>query len=130
MNPLAEYYVNQAGTGLSGFSGLRYQRGNGWFTNILSRVGLPILKFLGKQALSSGLNIASDALEGKAIKESALSEIKNTGRNTLGFIKQLADQSGSGRKRKKARRTTSIKRRRTNKKQAVSRKRRRNKYVF
>lgn len=131
MNPLAEYYINQAGSGLSGFSGLRYQRGNGWFSNILSRVGLPVLKFLGKQALNSGLAIASDALEGKRIKDSAMSELKNTGRNTIGFIRQLADQSGSGRQRKvKRRKSKPIKRKRESKRRPVARKRQKKKYTF
>ena len=101
MNAVSDYYIKQAGNGLSGFSGLRYQRGNGWLSNVWSKVGLPVLKFLGKQALNSGLSIASDALDGNSIKASAKNNLRNSGKNTLDYRKSLVDQSGSGRKRKR-----------------------------
>ena len=129
MNPVTEYYVNQAGTGLSGFTGLRYQRGAGWLSNIWSQVGLPVLKFLGRQALSSGLSVAQDAIEGKNVKQSAIGQLKNSGRNTIGYLKNLTDQTGSGRKRKRCSKK-SIKRGAKKPKLAVKRKRKTKRYTF
>ena len=143
MNPVTEYYVNQAGSGLSGFTGLRYQRGGGWLSNVWSTVGLPVLKFLGRQALSSGLSVAGDAIEGKNVKESAIGQLKRSGRNTIGYLKDMTEQSGSGRKRRRRRKVTSkrvtskkltlkktIKRRPRKKKVTVKRRRRVKRYSF
>ncbi len=64
-NSFAAYYVNQAGTGISSYSRVKYQKGHGFFGKILSGEFLPILKFLGKKALSTGLNIGTDYLQGE-----------------------------------------------------------------
>ena len=57
-NPYSEYYVNQAGYGISGFSGVRYQRGKGFFGKRFSGALIPLLKFLRPMALSTGYEIA------------------------------------------------------------------------
>lgn len=72
------HYQNQVGRGL-GFSGLRYQRGNGLgniFRNIFNAI-LPIAKpllgsaakTLGNEALSLGANLANDVLDGQNVKK-------------------------------------------------------------
>ena len=62
-----DYYVNQAGGALPVFQGSRGQRGHG-FGSVLSglfRSAVPMLKRIGKQALTTGAYIASDMLGGK-----------------------------------------------------------------
>ncbi|XP_053200532.1 uncharacterized protein F54H12.2-like [Panonychus citri] len=56
------YYLNQAGTGLplQIFAGTRYQRGNGFFGRFFMSKIMPILRYLGEQALSTGQAILSD----------------------------------------------------------------------
>lgn len=130
MNPVTDYYVEQAGSGISGFHGIKYQRGNGIFSSIWAKIGLPVLKFLGRQAVSSGLSVASDAFDGRNIKDSAIQHLRQGGKNTVEFLKDLASQQGGGRirsrKRKnkkkpikcaKRRKTTSVKKRTAKKKQ-------------
>ena len=67
-----EYYTNQAGSGLPGFQGLRYQRGHGLGSLFrgLVKVAAPLLKkgaialgkSLGKKALTAGVGLAQDYL--------------------------------------------------------------------
>ena len=103
MNSVTDYYTEQAKSGLGGFRGSRYQRGGGIFDWIF-RKGLPVLKFLGNQALSSGLGIASDLMEGDNFKESAKKHLKQGGKNTLTY---MADKmKGSGRQRRCIRKKT------------------------
>ncbi|RWS20574.1 uncharacterized protein B4U80_03439 [Leptotrombidium deliense] len=122
MDEVLEYYRNQAGSGLSGFAGTRYQRGNGLFSNLWTKIGLPVLKFLGRQAISTGLNVASDALDGRNLKEAAVDHLKTSGRNTVNYLKQLNQQSGRGVKRRKATKRKAIKKRKTRRKSAVVKK--------
>ncbi|RWS08005.1 hypothetical protein B4U80_07507 [Leptotrombidium deliense] len=122
MDEVLEYYRNQAGSGLSGFAGTRYQRGNGIFSSLWTKIGLPVLRFLGKQAISTGLNVASDALDGRNIKESAVDHLKTSGRNTVDYLRQLNQQSGRGVKRRKQTKTKAIKKRKKPKKAAVVKK--------
>lgn len=120
MNAVDNYYLSQAGSGLSGFSGIRYQKGGGIFGSIWSRIGLPVLKFLGKQLASSGLSIAADALDGKDFKKSAVSQLKQGGKNTVAYLGDILSQQGQGRKRQQ--RTASrknIKKRKMSKRPSV-----------
>lgn len=87
------YYMGQVGSGQSGiFIGSKNQKGHG-FGSMLSglfRSAAPILKkglaSFGKSALSTGLSIATDVLDGRNARESArqrVSEgIKNMTRET------------------------------------------------
>ncbi len=73
----ANYYLNQAKQGGAGFVGLSYQRGAGLgsFFRGVFRGLLPVLKSagrsVGKQALSTTAQIASDLATGDSIKASA-----------------------------------------------------------
>lgn len=77
-----EYYERQAGSGIGGFSGIRYQKGDGFFGRLVSGAILPILKkvlpFLGKTALKTGINIAGDLADGNDFKESFKRRFKDT----------------------------------------------------
>src|SRR5258706_16411043 len=102
-NPYTNYYINQAGTGISGYDGIRFQRGNGFFGTIFKNAILPILKFLGKKVAATGVQVASDALSG----ENVMSSIKTRGKQTLQDIAETAGeralrfaQTGKGRGKK------------------------------
>src|SRR5437870_11061690 len=114
------YYVNQAGSGISGFAGIRYQRGDGFLGRLWSGGILPIIKKalplfsdigkqVGKRALSTGLDIAQDVLDEEdvnmaTIKESAKKRLKQgataAGKDTIAHIRSLA---GVGLKRRRRR---------------------------
>lgn len=100
---LSKYYVQQAGSGLIGFEGVRYQKGHGLWGKLFGFIR-PALRYLGNQALGTGLDIADDVLDGKNLKESALNRFRNTGRkiasDTVARGRQFA-QTGSGRKRRR-----------------------------
>ena len=64
-----DYYINQAGSGLAGFQGTRYQRGAGlgsMFSGLL-RAAAPLLKSgakkIGKTLLREGMDMASNFLD-------------------------------------------------------------------
>lgn len=109
---LTEYYTQQAGGGgIPVFAGSRYQRGGG-IGSFLSSIGKRVLPFVmkglktvGKEALRSGINVATDALEGKDISES-IRERATESRDVLKSkaarkLREFGDQVGSGRKRKR-----------------------------
>lgn len=102
-----EYYVNQAGSGFTPYSGVRYQKGSGFFGRIISGGFFPLLKsvlpYLGKKALNAGANIAEDVIDGKSFKESALKNLKEYGK-TIGrdaVVKIRQQGQGIRRRRKK-----------------------------
>ena len=79
---------NQFGSGIPGFSGLRYQRGSGLgsFFSGLFRLALPIIKSagrtIGKQALASGASIMKDLSSGREPSH----VFKERGREALGSL--------------------------------------------
>jgi len=81
-NSYINYYLDQAGSGLSTFEGVRYQRGNGFFGRLLSGAILPALRFLGRKALNTGVNVGMDVLDGHNFKESIKKHSKKTVRDT------------------------------------------------
>jgi hypothetical protein len=127
MNPLIEYYKDQAGSGLVGFHGVKYQRGHGFFGRILSKAVFPLLRFLGAKALSTGAQVATDVLtDDKDWKESMKTRFKAAGKDVAQTgIKKATEflQKGSGRKRKIEVKQKVIKRRKvTKKKKKITRK--------
>ena len=123
MSQISNFYKNQAAKGISGFEGYRWQRGGGIWGSLWSKVAMPVLKHIGRESVASGLSIAEDALDGKDIKESAMRNLKRTGRSTINYMKNM---KGSG-KRRKRRITRKYKKqtlkRRKNKNRSVRRKR-------
>ena len=84
-----EYYLNQAGRGYPVYVGTRYQRGHGLGSifGSLFKSAVPLLKrgakTLGREALKTGLNLASDVMEGQNVTQAAKSRLKSTGQNLL-----------------------------------------------
>jgi hypothetical protein len=102
-NPYLNYYSNQAGNGLSGFDGIRFQNGNGFFSNIFKSTLLPVLKYLGRNIATTGINVASDAIGG----ENVLNSLKSRSKQQAKVIADDASkrlthfaQTGSGEKRR------------------------------
>lgn len=118
----AQYYINQSKQSGAGFIGVPYQRGAGLgslFRGIF-RALLPVVKSagktIGKQALATGAEIASDVVAGKTLSSSAKSRAK-AGASTL--LRKAADnlvQEGEGLGRRKKR---VVKRKRIRRKKAT-----------
>lgn len=85
------YYMDQVGSGLPIFVGSRGQRGHGLGSVLggLFRSAVPMVKkglaSLGKNAIRTGLSIATDVLEGKNAGEAAKSRLAQG-------IKNLVDE--------------------------------------
>ena len=109
------YYQSQAGSGLSNiriYKGFPYQRGYGIGT-VMKRFGIPLLEFLGKHLLSTGMSIGSDILAKKNIRDSVRQRLKDGSKSAvkdgLSKLSTLVDQAGSGRKVYKRRKITKTK---------------------
>jgi len=70
-----DYYVNQAGDGMPFLAGAQQQKVYG-VGGVLARIGravMPLFKSgaraIGREALRSGMQFASDVLEGKNVKQ-------------------------------------------------------------
>ena len=79
-NPYLNYYAKQAGTGITGFQGARFQRGHGFFGNVFKNAVMPLLKYLGPQAVALGADVATDAISGENVLDSLKSRGKTTAR--------------------------------------------------
>lgn len=111
-NPFNSYYVKQAGGGMPYFSGMRSQRGHGWFTRFLSNMVVPAMKTLGQRALVTGANIGSDILEGKDPIEATKHNLENEGKNLARAVIKRARgvaQSGTGTRGRCRRRKEGVK---------------------
>ena len=108
-NPYSNYYNNQAGSGLSGFQGVRYQRGHGFFGRMFSGLGnfvKDLAPGLFKRALPSAIGLAQDVLAGENVGKSAKKRLIEAGKNvadeTIDKIKtKIQGGSGIPRKRRK-----------------------------
>lgn len=103
-----DYYVNQAGSGLGGFSGVRYQKGDGFFGRLVSGTLLPIVKkvlpYLGKQALSTAKDIAGDVSQGEKFTDSLKKRFKGTAERVGGdAMAKVRQMSGMGKRRRRKR---------------------------
>ena len=70
MNPYESYYLNQAGSGLATYTGIRYQKGNGFFGRLISGFALPLLKYFGRQGLEAAGNVVTQIRENPEAKVS------------------------------------------------------------
>ena len=77
-----EYYLNQAGRGYPVYVGTRYQRGHG-LGSIFGSLFKSAVSLLKRGALKTGLNLASDVMEGQNVTQAAKSRLKSTGQNLL-----------------------------------------------
>lgn len=127
-NPYNSYYQEQAGTGIAGFQGIKYQKGKGFpFRNILSRVLYPLMRYLGKKGLETAVTTGTDILAGQSPKEAIKSHLKSAAKGVAGDAiarGQTFLQTGKGRKRRRrSAKHTPTKKRRVNRKRRTSRKR-------
>lgn len=109
---LKNFFNGQVGSGFNDinvFKGAPYQRGHG-IGSLIGRFGIPILKFLGKHMLRTGVNVGSDLLDKKKFKDALKTRAKETLRNatseSMNKVSQLLQQSGTGLRRAKRRRRT------------------------
>ncbi|GFX09158.1 uncharacterized protein TNCV_4167371 [Trichonephila clavipes] len=106
-----DYYVNQAGNGLSYYQGQSFQKGygiGGCFKRLF-RTALPFLtrgaKSVGKEVLKTGTQIVNDLLEGQNLEDAAKHRAKETGRKLAReAIKKADDMLGQGKKYKRKKR--------------------------
>lgn len=137
------YYSNQVGhgyahPGISTFKGSVYQRGDGLgsifaalFRSLTPLLRSNLAKSVGRQILSSGVNLGSDVLSGQNFKSSLKRRAQETGINLLNdTAAQLRGQTGEGikKKRKKYKRrqtavpTTGVKSKKRPKKKTAKKK--------
>jgi len=103
-NPYINYYVNQAGSGIGGFQGARFQRGQGFFGNVFKSAILPLLRYLGPKILSSGVSAATDAIGGDNFLESLKTRGKATAQQVASDAGERAmrfAQTGRGKRRRR-----------------------------
>ena len=96
-----QYYADRCGNGMNVFQGTRGQRGHG-LGSVLSglfRSALSMITNFGKQALQTGLNVATDVVEGTSFRDSLRKRVPD---GIRGFQAEQFGQSGSG---KRGRRT-------------------------
>jgi len=80
-----DYYVNQAGNGMPFFVGAQQQKGYG-LGGVLASIGRAVMPFfktgaraIGREALRSGMQFASDVLEGQNVKQAPVRRAKQAG---------------------------------------------------
>jgi hypothetical protein len=103
-NPYKNYYSNQAGSGIGGFQGVQFQRGAGFFGNVFRNAILPLLKYMGKQVINTGAQVAEDAISGQNVLESMKARGKMSARSIASDAAKRMDkfaQTGTGKRRKR-----------------------------
>ena len=90
------YYLSQVGHDMPCFSGARIQQGYG-LRNLFSSIAKSVLllvksgaKAVRKQVLQSGVDFASDVLNGKNAKQAVIDRAKSAGLNLLRAAKRKA----------------------------------------
>ena len=94
-----QYYADQCGNGKNVFQGARGQRGFG-LGSVLSglfRSTLSMKTNFVKQALQTGLNVATDVVDGTSFRDSLRKPIPD---GIKGFRNGQFGQSGSGKRRR------------------------------
>ena len=95
-----QYYANQCGNGMNVFQGARGQRGHGLGSMLsgLFRSALPMIKNFGRNALQTGLNVATDVVEGTNFRDFLRKRVPD---GIRGFQADQFGQSGSGKRRRR-----------------------------
>ena len=87
-------YLSEVGHGMPYFAGARVQQGYGLgnLFSFITKIVLPLVKkgakILGKQVLQSCVEFASDVLQGKNVKQTAIDQAKAAGSNLLQVAQQ------------------------------------------
>lgn len=91
-----KYYTNQAGFGFNVFKGTPVHTGNGIgsFFGKLARSAMPLVKKAAKSVFKTGVNIASDALRGEDVAQSAIHHGKRAGSDFLTSLTTPLDEAG------------------------------------
>jgi len=134
MEYTTKYYVNQAGNGLNGYQAEKlHQKGRGFLGDIFKSNVMPLLSYLGKQALNTGIGVAQDAVMGDNILSSVKRRAKRTAQDIAGDLADRADlfaQTGNGRKKRKKSSKLNNKRQKVIKRKAKRFKRKSKKFSF
>ena len=110
-NPYIQYYSNQAGSGITGYSGSRYHVGRGFFGKILKNLK-PALKYIGKQGWDAFNSLRSDIANGSTFEDAGKNALLKTTQNVLSDANikleqyKKRKQTGGGLKRRKKSKTT------------------------
>lgn len=112
-NPYDDYYMEQAGNGLSVYRGIQNMKGHGIgsFLGGLFRSVIPLLRSgartVGRQALKTTANVLGDMVEHRPFKESLKHRMNEAG-DTLQhkLTSKIQKMSGSGNKSRKLKRST------------------------
>lgn len=94
------YYTNQSGSGFGDIRIVRaprYQRGYG-FGSFFSRLAMPILKYIGKEALDKGVTLGKRVVQDPQIQKAFKESVSDLATKGLEKIKRKS-QTGSGHKR-------------------------------
>lgn len=90
MNPYETYYLNQAGSGMATYTGVRYQKRNGFFGRLISGFAMPLLKYFGKRGLEAAGNVVSEIKQNPDMKMKDI--LKSTAKRSLS---QITDDGAS-----------------------------------
>ena len=117
---LQQYYINQAHTGHGGafagqlwqkggarvYAGRPWQEGSGFWSS-LWRMAKPLLKYVGKEAVATGVNVGTDYLIGTPMKEAVVNRGKERTAKVVNDAATAASKRliGKGRRRKAGKRT-------------------------
>ena len=112
---LQQYYTNQAHTGHGGtftgqlwqkggarvYAGRPWQEGSGFWSS-LWRIARPLLKYVGKEAVATGVNVGTDYLTGTTMKEAVVNRGKERAAKVVNDAATAATKRliGKGRRRK------------------------------
>src|SRR6266705_1826271 len=79
-NPYINYYCKQAGSGIAGYAGSRYQRGGGFFGKIFKKL-TPAIKYIARKGLKAVSSVGRDVLNGENLVESLKDNLTSTGKD-------------------------------------------------
>lgn len=118
----AGYYKSQVGSGLNDitvFRGRPYQRGYGYGV-LFRHIGIPLLKYLGKHVIRTGVKLGSDWLKEKPFKQSLRKRgaefVRDAGTDGVKRVATYLSMRGSGRiykRKKKAKKVKKAKKKRS-----------------
>ena len=107
-NPYIRHFENQAGDGIANtYGGYQYQRGHGFssaFSSLFQNILKPLGIYLGKRALSTGMDIGGDVMSGQNFASSAKKRLKSAGNQIISDAADRAKtfaQTGKGRRRRR-----------------------------
>ena len=111
-----QYYLKQVGSGISVYSGSRYQKGNGLLGKIMKYLK-PALKYISRQGLTATSELTKNLASGKSLRDAAQSQLYSTGESIMkDGLEKIAKQKGGGVRRKRSVKRKTAKRRKVVKK--------------